>query len=383
MDPRERIKTLKGRLGELAKKSADDLTEANITEIDALAAELDPLEARVEKQEKSSALLARLGGAPAVPGMGDGSGSKAHSAAGDPWAKAVTADLHAAAGAYGLKNLLQGQINTPPAVEVAALPAVPTRLLDLLPREALDANTFSFLRQVVAQSNAGVVADGQLKPTSVYTFEEVEDRARVVAHLGEPFPLRYISDYTSMVEVLGTQMRGGVLSALEAQVVAGDGTGENFTGLLNMTGVLDVTFTGDVLTTLRRAVTVLQGKNEAPTAWVLNPTDAESIQLTREEGTTGGFLFGSQYAQGAVFGGVSQVVVSPAVPAGIALLADWRQFRLGVREAENTLAATQAGDLFETNRVKLRTEGRYGFKALRPQAAAVVHLSGDVVVRAN
>ncbi len=41
----------------------------------------------------------------------------------------------------------------------------------------------------------------------------------------------------------------------------------------------------------------------------------------------------------------------------------------------HSLAATQAGDLFDTNRMKLRTEGRYGLQAIRPQALAVVSLS--------
>ncbi|WP_298992117.1 phage major capsid protein [uncultured Pseudokineococcus sp.] len=376
-----RIQQIKSRLGELGSKSTE-LTDAEVIEIETLADELHVEEKKDARSTRVKSFLDRVGKAPAVPGSqgGEEFGSGYSGGPGSQWAKSVTETMHSAAGAYGLKNLLQGQVDTPPAVEVSTLPTAPRRLLDLLPRELLGANTYAFLQQVAAQSNAAVVPDGEVKPTSVYAFREVEDRARVIAHLGEPFPLRYLSDYESMVQVLDSQMLGGVLSALEAQVVSGTGEGEDFTGLLNMSGVLDILYAGDPLTTLRRAVTVLQGKNENPTAWVLHPEDAERLQLTREEGTTGSFLFGSDFANSAVFGGVNRQVVSSAVPQGTALLADWSQFRLCIREDANTLAATQAGDLWQTNRVMLRTEGRYGFKALRPQAAAVVHLNSGATV---
>ncbi|MDD9205197.1 phage major capsid protein, partial [Georgenia sp. 10Sc9-8] len=208
----------------------------------------------------------------------------------------------------------------------------------------------------------------------IYTFEEVPDHARVLAHLSEPFPLRYLNDYESMMQVLDQQMQGGVTRELERQIASGSGTDEEFTGLLNLTGTTDVAYSGDVLTTLRRARTVLEGKGEVPNAWLLNPSDAESIELTREDGATGGFLMGAG-AYDVVFGQGTRRVVSTAVPQGTAILADWSQVRVGVREAEHTLAATQSGDLFETNRVKLRAEGRYGLKVFRPQAIAIVHLA--------
>ncbi len=382
---RKQMADLKAELAGIidgSKAANRDLTDREAIRADVIYEEWKALEQKADKADQSSALVKRLAAAPDCPDgpadPGSGSfGARGHndSGVGSTWAKGVAAKVHATAGAFGMKNLLSGQIATPPAVEVAALPARPTRLLDLIPREVLESNNFSFLRQTVATNNAAVVADGALKPTSIFTFEEVEDRARVVAHLTEPFPLRFLTDHETMVGILDSQLRNGVLSALENQVVAGDGTGENFTGLLTLTGVTNVAFTGDVLTTIRRAVTVLQGKNETPTAWVFNPNDAEAISLTREGGATGAFLFGSDYAEAAVFGGVGTAIVSSAVPEGKAFLADWRQLRIGVREVENTLAATQSGDLFETNRVKVRAEGRYGFKPLRPQAVAVVNLT--------
>jgi hypothetical protein len=169
-------------------------------------------------------------------------------------------------------------------------------------------------------------------------------------------------------------MREGVLQEVERQLLSGDGVGENFTGLLQLTGVTDVPFTTDILTTVRTARTVLENKGETPTGWVLNPTDAATLELTREGGATGAFLMAGG-AWDVIFGEGVTRTTSTAVPQGTALLADWRLVKLGVRETEHTLAATQAGDLFSKNQVMLRSEGRYAPKFYRPQAVAVVHLT--------
>ena len=66
------------------------------------------------------------------------------------------------------------------------------------------------------------------------------------------------------------------------------------------------------------------------------------------------------------------------MPAGTAILADWQQAGLLIRQAASTLASTQSKigevDLWATNQVCLRAEGRFGLKILRPQAFALVEL---------
>jgi len=215
------------------------------------------------------------------------------------------------------------------------------------------------------------VPDLAQKPVSSYTFTPVLDRARVIAHLSEPIPERFFADYTSLIQVLEGEMFNGLLDALEAQIVAGDGTGENMTGVINTTGVTVVPFTGDVLTTLRKARTAFQVMHEKPTGWVLHPADAEALDLMREE-TDGSFLAAGPGLSNII--GAIPVVVSTSVPPGTALLGDWRQVRVFVRE-NMRLDADRSGVNFERNQVILRAEGRFGIGVLRPQAIAVVHLS--------
>ncbi|QOK24149.1 phage major capsid protein [Janibacter indicus] len=359
-----------------AKAEDRDLTSDERAHVNSIFAELDSIDAAA----KSAGLVDRLSNFPVKSAPEDETGftpptfTERKALEGSPWAKSVTASLSRAAAGVGVKALLQGEVAVPPAVEIVPLPDVPRTLLDLVARVPLESSHYSYLSQVEQTENAAVVADGAEKPVSVYKFAEVEGKAKVVAHLSEPFPLRYLEDYKGLGQVLDDEMRAGVLRAVESQLVTGDGTGENFTGLLTTTGTTAVPFATDVLTTVRTARSVMTAKGEQPNAWVMNPEDAAALELMRENGTTGGFLLtGDAYE--TLFGPGIARVPSTAIPKGTAILADWSKVRLYVRQAEHTLAATQAGELFAKNQVQLRSEGRYGIQVLRPQAVAVVDLT--------
>lgn len=75
-------------------------------------------------------------------------------------------------------------------------------------------------------------------------------------------------------------------------------------------------------------------------------------------------------------------VITPHVPAGIALLADFRELALFMRHSIRIDVATQGNptgaeyDLFESNAFVIRTEVPMGVGVLRPQAFCVVALPG-------
>lgn len=66
------------------------------------------------------------------------------------------------------------------------------------------------------------VADGAVKPQSSYSFEEVSDRLRVVAHTSETFPVRYLADYDGPSDVLDREMLSGLRIELEHLMFGGD-----------------------------------------------------------------------------------------------------------------------------------------------------------------
>lgn len=198
--------------------------------------------------------------------------------------------------------------------------------------------------------------------------------------------MRYADDYRTMIQVVDGQMRTGILEALDEQIGIGDGTGENFTGLLATPGVRWVAFVTDTLTTLRRARTVLESAGERVTGVALHPNDIERLDLMREDGATGGFLVTDNGFYTRLFGHVGAgtaappVIGSQHVPEGSAILRDWSTTLLQIKESDHTLAATQGLDeagqvMFSRNLMRLRAEGRYSFDALRPATLAVADLT--------
>lgn len=279
----------------------------------------------------------------------------------------------------GERAVVSGSIDVPSLVapEVYAKPR-PARLTDLLvTRTAVPGNAFEYFQQTVRTNLADVVADNALKPTSTFTMLGVEDRCRVIAHLTEPIPLRLLADHQALVRWLNSELAEGVLDALERDVIRGDGTGEHMTGVLNTGGVTEVAFDTDVLTTLRSALTSLQVLGVQPNAWVLHPTDAQTVDLTRWS-TPGGFLvdgYANTNAGSAnVFGdNAIQRVVSPSVPQGRAILADWTKLGLFIREGVR-IDVDAGGELFTKNQAILRGEARIGAGVLMPPAFAVISL---------
>ncbi|PVZ53032.1 phage major capsid protein [Arthrobacter sp. H-02-3] len=299
------------------------------------------------------------------------------------WAKATAARMAKAMTAEidGQKSLVSGSIGVPSPIEtdIVTMSAAPRSLLELIPAKGLGGgfdtgNSFSFLRQTVRTNNAAPVADGALKPTSVYTLAEVEDRVRVIAHLSEPVPERYFADHANLEDFLRNEMESGLYQALENQALQGDGTGENLTGLLNTSGIITQAFATDALTSIRKAMTSLEVYGITPTALVLNPVDAEALDLLRDSGATGKYLLGDPAGDGV--GKLWKVprVRSNAVAAGTALLGDWQQAQIVIRE-DATLALDRSGSNFSHNLVTIRLEGRFGFAVKRPNAFVEIALA--------
>lgn len=330
-------------------------------------------DADVTAQVKS--LMNQVGGSPFSSG-------DPFAAGGSSWAKDAVARIRKAMPQVdGQKALVSGTIGTANIIDpsVVRMGSVPLTLLDLLQTRPAAAdsnggNTFSYLRQTVRTNNAAPVVDGALKPTSIYTLAEIEDRFRVIAHLSEPTPLRYFSDDAKLEDFLRNEMEYGLQSALEAQVVSGTGLGENFTGILNTSGIVAVAaVVGDLLATARKAITALQTQGNIPTAFVLNPTDAERFDLVREGVGTGQYLLGGPGSKADQTLWSIPRVSSTSVAAGTAILADWSFAELVVREGA-TVALDVSGDNFTKNLATMRVEGRFGLAVKRPSAFADITL---------
>ncbi len=363
-------------LAELAHAEDRDLTTAEKKLFDQHIAAAEAFRAKADQAAKDHETMAE------IDRIADWiTGGPTHSKASSLWASEVVDRL----GGVGMKSLLQGQVSTPTPLPIAELPEQPRRILDLVPREPIQTHDFSWLVQVKRDSKARPVPDFAQKPRSEFTFAERRDQCKTIAHLSEAFPVRYLSDHGQLLRILNDQMLAGIYASIEDEIIYGSGGDEHFTGLLETEGTTSIPFADDLLTSCRKARTALEVLGEIPTAWALSPEDVETIDLLRELGDSGGGFLVDSAAAETVFGPYPRVS-APSLPPGVAILGDWTQSELLIREDGAVLGASQgvtsaddsSGEqmlnLFERNLVLLRAEGRYGFRVFRPQAFAIVEL---------
>jgi HK97 family phage major capsid protein len=134
----------------------------------------------------------------------------------------------------------------------------------------------------------------------------------VIAHLSEPIPKQHLSDAASLAEFVESELRLGLVLELERQLVSGVTANGELGGLANTPGTQAVAFATDRLTTLRKAITAIEQTDSAVSHIVIHPTDWEAIELTREDGATGGYLLDS----GPVDRAQARIWASPALSIG-------------------------------------------------------------------
>jgi len=318
----------------------------------------------------------------------DGLHPRVKASGGSDWGQKV---LGAISGAGGYKGILASGA-VPLTVPLDPEPiriGVPVLSIRQLIPTVTGPSRFGYMRQTTRTNNADVVARGALKPTSVFEWERVDDRTRTIAHLSEPIARQDLRDAPSLQRVLDVEMRLGVDLALEAQIINGDGIGENMTGIANVSGSQSQAWTTDLLTTLRKAKTKLEVLSFVDgAAYVLHPNDWETVELLANNEADyylGGPVQTVEVTSRRVWG--LPVVTSTSQTAGVAHLANFRQAtELQVVEdvrldwSENIYDPDALGEGvgatdFQRNMIRFRAEMDAGLKIFQPSAIVEIDLT--------
>ncbi|MER6252333.1 phage major capsid protein [Streptomyces sp. NPDC001584] len=377
-----------------------DMSASEATEVSALIAKARVLKDRLtlamnqEKAKESGAgfrdELQKLGDSIARPSAAKAGAlhPQVKAAGGSDWGEKV---LRAVSGPEGYKGLLSGGA-VPLTVPLDSEPVrigVPALVLRQLIPTVTGPSRFSYLRQTVRTNNAAVVARGALKPTSVFTMTRVDDRTRTIAHLSEAISRQDLRDQSSLQRFLDIEMRLGVEMALEAQIINGSGSGENMTGIANVSGSQAQAWDTNILTTTRKAKTKLEVLSFSDgAAYVLNPADWETIELLANNEADyylGGPVQTVDVSARRLWG--LPVVTTTAQTAGVAHLAnfklatelqlvedirfDWSE---NIYDPDGVSAGVGATD-FQRNMIRFRAEMDAGLKIYQPSAIVEIDLT--------
>jgi len=267
--------------------------------------------------------------------------------------------------------------------EIIDLPFRPRSILDLVNISRTDSNVVEYVKVDTRTNNAAPVAEYTggnfgLKPESGITFDLLSTNVRTIA-TWIPASRNILRDAPNLQNIIDTQLTEMLRVVLEQQIVAGSGSGENFAGIINASGVLTRTrgtgaraAAGDsVADTIRRGITDVMLEFYTPNGILLNPTDTEEIEL--ERGDDEHYVKIWDPTTGRLWR--LPVYESPVIAADKGVVGDWTMGATLWDRMETEIRVGEPNDFFLRNAVAVLAELRAAFAVVRPKAFCVLTLT--------
>ena len=272
--------------------------------------------------------------------------------------------------------------------DVIVGPDRPRFIRELLPTIPTQSNAVEVMRQNVFTNAAAAQAPAsastaigagelQAKAQSNITYQLVTVPVRTFAHW-LPASRQVLSDAPQLQRLIDSRLMYGLNLLSDSQLLFGDGTNQNLTGLMVDSGVETVGQLPAGTTTAQRPGAMLDHIRAAITRCntfdfyningiVLNPVDWGTLETAK--GTDGHYIWVSVPNGGEARLWRVPVIVSNAMTVNNFILGDWTMgATIYDREQMDIRVAEQHADFFVRNGVAILAEERYGFGIELPKA---------------
>lgn len=196
-----------------------------------------------------------------------------------------------------------------------------------------------------------------------FEFQEFKAYLKKIAVINK-HSVEILKDGAQLVNAIKGWLQEDVNIATDDQILNGTGVGDELPGVLSLASVLDATAVGtkrvesaNLADVIRVAVTkiAVAGKgNFVATYVVLNPEDADELDLTKDE--NGQYVLPPfRSADGTTIKG-ARIIENVGIPAGSFLVGDFRRYHLGTQGGVEIEMTNSDGDDFKHDilTVKLR-----------------------------
>ncbi|MFE9937386.1 phage major capsid protein [Streptomyces hirsutus] len=255
-------------------------------------------------------------------------------------------------------------------------------ILDLISRGE-SSGPFEYLQVTGVTRNAAVVQDeilpgdpaSALKPTSTIQTELADAKPYTYAD-GYDVTNALLSNAPALATYMNNELEYSLDSVIEDKLLNGTGTAGQPKGILNTTGVQELTYTpgADAMAqvkAIRQAITkitTLPGGNV--TAALMSPEDDEAWDLMQDANDR--FFGQGPFGQGPNTSWGRARALSQRLAPGTVILGDWRQVALLDVEGLSILAFNQHKDYAQRNLVYVRAELRAMQVIWKPNRLIVV-----------
>ncbi|RDL25110.1 phage major capsid protein [Serratia fonticola] len=167
---------------------------------------------------------------------------------------------------------------------------------DLLAQGRISSNSLEYVREKLFTNNAAPVKEKAQKPESDLTFSKETANVKTIAHWIQAS--RQVMDDAPMLQsYVNNRLLFGLAFKEEDQLLNGDGTGDNLTGINQVATAYDVTLnaTGDTRADMiAHAIYQVTESEFSASGIILNPRDWHNIALLKDN--EGRYIFGGPQA---------------------------------------------------------------------------------------
>jgi HK97 family phage major capsid protein len=226
----------------------------------------------------------------------------------------------------------------------------------------------------VAERNPGNTAF-QNKPQSSFTFTGQQAPIRTLAHW-EAAHRNVLADEPQLRSIIDNELLYGLRLQEDTQILNGNGTGENLTGILSTSGIQTYDWSAGATLpvpdtkadAIRRAATLSFLAYYEPTGVVVHPNDWEDIELTKNDQGTYLMAVSMQMGSEARIWRMP-IVDTPAITEGTALVGAFGTgAQLYDREQASIRISEQHSDFFVRNAIVILAEQRLALAVKRPES---------------
>jgi len=350
------------------------------TELDELAQDVELLAAQESTKRLGDRLDTPIGGYPGIGGTGDSFGSlftksvaytgRSRSAAGpvaelniNPRSLFETKATMTTSAGWAPQAIRSGVV-VPSALR-------PVQILDLLPQGETQQANVVYMEETTATNAAVETSEGAAYAADTFVFTERTSNVRKIASF-LPITDEQLDDVPQVQQYIDNRLIFFLRQRLDLQVLTGNGTPPNLTGLLNVAGIQTQAKGADPGTdAIFKAIVKVQITGRAfPSGIILHPTDWQNIRLLRT--AEGVYILGSPADVSPTRLWGLPVAVCDSGSIGTAVVADFQNFTSLTWRRNVEVQVGYINDDFQKGLKSLRADMRAAFVVYRPTAICTV-----------
>jgi HK97 family phage major capsid protein len=295
---------------------------------------------------------------------------------------------------YGIKAVYTalpsgtpGDFGTPQREGIVERAKRTSRVRDLFDVQQTNTNMIEFFRVSGFTNNAATVSERSgspenftAKPNSTLSVVGVQAPVRTIAHY-EVAHRNVLDDEPTLRGVIDNELLYGLRLTEDDQIINGDGTGTNLTGIRETSGIQTYAWSAGSLNdtridAVRRAITKSLLAYYEPTGMIVHPNDLEDIELSKDSNLN--YLMVMSVAVGAEARlWRLPIVETPAITEGYALVGSFGIGATLYDRMQGTIRVSeQHSDFFVRNAVAILAEERLALAVKRPESFVEVEFDG-------